>query len=1297
MKKKILAVFLSLCMAMSLLPVTALAAEESPDTVGTSQQTETSVASVKLDGGTVTYYDSFEEAFQNATSGSTIQLVKDTSTGERFDINSAKSIVLDLNGKTITSTITNQFMNLNNAGAELTITDTSGSNSGKIVLTQAGIGFCVFRGTLNIEKGTVESQGHWTSGDSEFGQQVVYLFGGNNSTDTNYTNFTLGSDAKITSVAKLQDGTEVGSGYAVTVIHRSSAFKGEGDVAYGVNVDIHGSTENAILYVNGTIKATEGNVPNLILHDGATIDGGIYAAGYANWVINGATVTGGTGMEIRAGILTVNDDSIITGTSTPTDVEPNGNGSTTDGAGIAVAQHTTRLPINVTINGGAISGYSAFYQSNPQDNDADSIAKVAVKINGGNFTSINGGTCVVYSENKTGFIAGGTFSEDPSKDTNYLATGYAATLQDGKYVVSPKTDGMEAATESEGTASSGSIGGTFTPNQKPPEEAGENEGTVDTTETDVELSVTTGNDGAANTTIKETTVTIEPATLTSVKDAGTDKVTSVSIATDVGTIKLDKQAWDTITENATTGDTTAQVTLSIKDVTKASESNTATYEITATANGKAVFAEDSATTGGEVTITVPAPKDVTGTVYVYYLGEKGAELVDTPTADNGNVSWTVEHFSTYYLTGAEQVASITKNGVTTSYGTLSEAVTAAQNGDTITLLANITNDNVGTIDDDADTVLTIDKSITIKGNGNEISIDLSIPDTFEDRDQIFSIGQTKESKVEVTLDGVTMTIKGNTAGKGDAFDVWGMLNITNGSNITVEKAQSAFTMQGGENAKVNIEKSTVTANDINGNFSNGGEWAIKDGSTVNIKDCGTHGLSVEKLTVDNSNVTVDGAKWVGIYASEMFFTNGAKVNVTNCATADGIGETYKNKGAVQLKHVAGKTPKLTIDDSTLTLKDNGNAANGQQVIYVGEGTLNNTGTINADKVDMAGAAEFNITLVNNGDKSFAVTTSKSYTLPDYPNQGNNHFQGWRDQDGKTYEGGAKVENITKDMTFTAVWNYIPPANPNYRIDIPDFEGGTVTADPAAAKAGATVTLTATPDEGYAVGTITVTDRFGDAVKVTENADGTYTFTMPNGQVTVKATFVETEEPAPAEPFPDVDENDWFYDEVVYVYENGLMNGVENNQFAPNTATNRAMLATILYRLAGEPAVSGDLPFTDVESGTWYTDAVLWAAQNGIVNGLGENTFAPMNTLTREQLVTMLYRYAEAEGYDVSAAADLSGYPDADKVQTYAQEAMSWAVAEGIVEGMDGNLNPAGSATRAQIATILMRFCEGVAK
>ena len=277
----------------------------------------------------------------------------------------------------------------------------------------------------------------------------------------------------------------------------------------------------------------------------------------------------------------------------------------------------------------------------------------------------------------------------------------------------------------------------------------------------------------------------------------------------------------------------------------------------------------------------------------------------------------------------------------------------------------------------------------------------------------------------------------------------------------------------------------------------------------------------------------------------------------------------------------------------------------------------------------------------------------------------------------------------------------------YTVSIfPNISHGTLTASPTSAKQGDTITLTTTPNSGYRLASLTVTDEAGNPVSLTSTGNGTYTFTMPASAVTASAAFTaipqQPEDPdtpeQPAEPFTDVDETDWFYDEVVYVYENGLMNGVENNQFAPNTATNRAMLATILYRLAGEPAVSGDMPFTDVAAGQWYTDAVLWAAQNGIVNGLGEDTFAPMNTLTREQLVTMLYRYAEAEGYDVSAAADLSGYPDAGKVQTYAQEAMSWAVAEGIVEGMDdGTLNPAGNATRAQIATILMRFCEGVAQ
>ena len=643
---------------------------------------------------------------------------------------------------------------------------------------------------------------------------------------------------------------------------------------------------------------------------------------------------------------------------------------------------------------------------------------------------------------------------------------------------------------------------------------------------------------------------------------------------------------------------------------------------------------------------------------------------------------------------------------------LNAAITAAKDGDTITLLQDIdelSELTTGTPSGKDISLLSITKSVTIDGNGYGIAI--TMPDGATNRSQAISVGSETHRDITVTLDDVDVTINGNgtETDKGDAFDVWGTLKITNGSNITVEKAQSAFTMQGGENAKVNIDKaSTVTANNIHGNFSNGGIWTIKEGSTLDINTAGNHGLSVEELTVEASTVSVDGAAYTGILGEKITLENSANVTVTNCGSALPYpstedseyapdGKSYKN--AVELKG----DQVLTVDNSTLTLTNNVNSKKESiNSIYLGDGTLTQKSdpTINVDKIvtsDEATTQYYVVTYMSNGEKwDSEVVNTGSVTLPEIPDQGYNHFQGWTDQAGNRYNGGQTVK-IEKDTTFTAVWSYIPPANPNYKITIGDMENGTVTANPTAAKAGATVTITATPDEGYAVGTVTVTDRFGDAVRVTEQADGTYTFTMPNGQVTVTATFVETEEPV-AEPFVDVAEGDWFYDAVVYAYQNELMDGVGGNRFAPNSETTRAQLVTILYRLEGEPAVSGDLPFTDVEAGIWYTDAILWAAQNNIVNGVSDTEFAPGDDLTRQQLVTILYRYAEAKGYDVSASADLSGYPDADQVQDYAQPAMAWAVAENIIQGMeDGTLKPAGNASRAQIATILMRFCEDVAQ
>ena len=324
-----------------------------------------------------------------------------------------------------------------------------------------------------------------------------------------------------------------------------------------------------------------------------------------------------------------------------------------------------------------------------------------------------------------------------------------------------------------------------------------------------------------------------------------------------------------------------------------------------------------------------------------------------------------------------------------------------------------------------------------------------------------------------------------------------------------------------------------------------------------------------------------------------------------------------------------------------------------------------------------------------------ITVGEPVSQPDDPTRTGYRFLGWY----TAATGGARwdfSQPVTGDQILYAQWAYLPPANPNYKITIGDTENGTVTVNPTAAKAGTTVTITPVPDVGYQVGTVSVTDRFGQAVAVDQQADGTYTFVMPDGQVTVEVTFLQGE--ATDLPFSDVTESDWFYDAVTYAYENGLMDGVGTGLFAPNSETTRAQLVTILYRLAGQPAPSGDSGFSDVETGIWYTDAVAWAAQNGIVNGVSDTQFAPGDDITREQLAVILYRYATYQGYDVSQRADLSGFVDAGTISTYAQEALSWANAQGLVLGFeDDSLRPQGNASRAQIAAVLMRFCQTVAE
>ena len=307
-----------------------------------------------------------------------------------------------------------------------------------------------------------------------------------------------------------------------------------------------------------------------------------------------------------------------------------------------------------------------------------------------------------------------------------------------------------------------------------------------------------------------------------------------------------------------------------------------------------------------------------------------------------------------------------------------------------------------------------------------------------------------------------------------------------------------------------------------------------------------------------------------------------------------------------------------------------------------------------------------------------------------------HVKNGTDKSSITVTINGTTKTIAQNQSETFTYTHSSSSGTTrYSVEVRGTTGGTVTASPTRAAKGATVTLTVRADEGYQLDGLTVTDSKGGTVKLTDKGSGTYTFTMPASKVTVQATFTQNQ--SGTLPFTDVKTGDWFYEAVQYVYDKGMMTGVSADRFAPASTTTRGMIVTILYRLENEPAVSGGSAFTDVESGAWYADAVAWAAANDIVNGTSATTFAPNSPITREQMATMLYRFAQYKGMDaVTLQENLTGYPDGDQVSDYAIPAMNWAVGQGLIAGMEnGTLVPQGSATRAQVATILMRFCENV--
>lgn len=268
---------------------------------------------------------------------------------------------------------------------------------------------------------------------------------------------------------------------------------------------------------------------------------------------------------------------------------------------------------------------------------------------------------------------------------------------------------------------------------------------------------------------------------------------------------------------------------------------------------------------------------------------------------------------------------------------------------------------------------------------------------------------------------------------------------------------------------------------------------------------------------------------------------------------------------------------------------------------------------------------------------------------------------------------------------------------SYGISVSDdIANGKLTVSDKQAKKGDTVTITTAPDDGYALDTVTVKDEKGKEIKLTDLGNGKFSFTMPDSKITIDAQFVEkTDEiPVVVNPFADVKESDWFYNDVMYVYSKGIMSGTGEKTFEPNTTTNRAMFVAVAWRLEHMPAPENEASFTDVEKGTWYTDAVAWAYENGVASGFGDGTFGPNESITREQLAVFLYKYAQYKGYDLTITGNIDSFSDKDSVSSWAKNAVTWAVQNKIIAGKDGNkLDPKGHATRAEFAAIVHRFLE----
>ena len=519
--------------------------------------------------------------------------------------------------------------------------------------------------------------------------------------------------------------------------------------------------------------------------------------------------------------------------------------------------------------------------------------------------------------------------------------------------------------------------------------------------------------------------------------------------------------------------------------------------------------------------------------------------------------------------------------------------------------------------------------------------------------------------------------------------------------LTIDNSQVHGTANGVQmcagNLVVRGDKTRITANGADTSASKTGDGPISDGAAISVVDRegykGIGTIIIEDGQFESTQTeAVNAFTWDATDKKQEAWDNTNKVvqvkggqfssSVDNDLLADNL--------TVELKAPA-KNPEAPFSYHP-SQEDAYEAAKGDDTATIQPiKPAAETVTVNFNLNEGEGAPA-SVTVDKDGKLTLPTPTRYGYT-----------FVGWKDANDSVHQAGEEV-TVKDNVTFTAVWEANSTGGgtvvKRYDVTLADTDNGTITATHKRASKNSTVTITATPADGYVVDAVTVTEKDGDKVEVTKKDDNKYTFKMPASDVTVKATFkvapTEPEQPSGL-PFTDVAKDAWYFPAVEYVFNNGLMNGTTATTFAPNVNLNRAMMAAVLYNMEGGPACDKSGLFSDVADGKWYTDAVNWAASNNIVSGMPDGTYAPNQALTREQMASVLYRYAEYKGIDVSSRADLGKFTDGTTVSPWAQDVVQWAVAEKLINGVGTELQPKGTASRAQVATVLMNYCENVAK